>query len=41
MTRVTEDERLDDEWIVLIKEAKQLGLSIEEIEVFIKKEGKK
>jgi DNA-binding transcriptional MerR regulator len=35
---VGQDQRLDQEWVGLMKEAKNLGISIQEIREFIEKE---
>ncbi|WP_270180346.1 DNA-binding anti-repressor SinI [Alkalihalobacillus sp. CinArs1] len=34
----SEKVRLDEEWVFLILTAKELGLSVEEVKAFIKKE---
>ncbi|WP_407271282.1 anti-repressor SinI family protein [Radiobacillus sp. PE A8.2] len=39
MVKAMEDIVLDQEWVLLIKEAKNIGLSAEEIRLFLSNEG--
>ncbi|UOQ45680.1 anti-repressor SinI family protein [Halobacillus salinarum] len=36
MRALTDTLTLDEEWIALLEEAKEMGLSLEEVEAFIK-----
>ncbi|WP_083443544.1 anti-repressor SinI family protein [Ornithinibacillus contaminans] len=35
MDKVVKDVNLDYEWVLLIKEAKDLGMSVEEVRLFL------
>lgn len=40
MMGVHTKEKLDEDWIELIKEAKKLGLTVEEVHAFLQEESK-
>ncbi|WP_406944977.1 anti-repressor SinI family protein [Halobacillus sp. SY10] len=41
METLIRDCKLDDEWVSLLKEAKELGLSVEEVKSFLNNDHRK